>query len=138
MTADQLLKKMERRKVRLETEFKATMRGVAVSALKFTKEKLTTEVYAIPEDRTKAGKKKWRRTGHLRRSEKFEVRGPYAVAIVNTASYAVPRHEAGKPGHRNINPARISHWRDDMKEAFHEGLLQDLYRQTLLDVLKAE
>jgi len=136
MTAEQIARKMKKREDLARKEFQATTRGVAVSALKFCKEKLTTEIYAIPEDRRKNGKKVWRRTGHLRRSEKFEIRDPYTVAVVNTAAYALPRHEAGKPGHRNINPQRISHWRDDLAETF-KPLMDDLYHSTVEAILKA-
>ena len=157
MTAEQVARKMKKRADLVAKEFTQTTRGVGVSALAFAKQKMTEEIYAVPEDLSASGRKRqasaqargkkftavgkdkaWRRTGHLRRSEKFEVRDAYTVAIVNTAAYALPRHEAGKPGHRNINPARISHWHDDLKEAFNEGLLRDLYHQTVVDILKAE
>lgn len=137
MTVAQAAKKMERRQALASKEFAATTKGVAVSALARSKHFLTEQIYAIPEDVRKNGKKAWRRTGHLRRSEKFEIRDPYTVAIVNTAAYALPRHEAGKPGHRNINPLRISHWRDDLQAEFHEGLLRDLYHETVVAILKA-
>jgi len=156
MTAEQIARKMKKREELARKEFQATTRGVAVSALSFTKKKMSEEIYAIPEDLSASGRKRkasveargkkftavgkdkaWRRTGHLRRSEKFEIRDPYTVAIVNTADYAVPRHDAGKPGHRRINPARISHWHDDLRVAFSEGLLQDLYHSTVEAILKA-
>lgn len=160
MTAEQVARKMKKRQELVAQKFTQSTRGVGLSALNFVKMKLTEEIYAVPEDLNKSGQarfarqraqggrrrpfiakrseKKWTRTGHLRRSEKFEIRSPYEVAIVNTAAYALPRHEAGKPGHRNINPARISHWHDDLREAFNEGLLRGLYHDTLLDILKAE
>jgi hypothetical protein len=157
MTAEQVARKMRKRQELVAREFTQTTRGVAVSALAFAKQKLTEEIYSVPEDLSASGKKRqasasargkkftavgrdkaWRRTGHLRRSEKFEIRDPYTVAIVNTAAYALPRHEAGKPGHRNINPARVSHWHDDLRVAFNEGLLRGLYHDTMVDILKAE
>jgi|GEM_PF-4584271 len=156
MTADQVARKMKKREQLVAREFTQTTRGVGVSALAFDKQKMTEEIYAVPEDLSASGKKRqasaaargkkftpvgkdkaWRRTGHLRRSEKFDILDPYTVAIVNTASYALPRHEAGKPGHRNINPARVSHWHDDLKVAFGEGLLRELYHSTMVDILKA-
>lgn len=154
MTADQVAAKMARRQKLAEKAFQQTIRGVATSAVSFTKMKMTEEIYAIPEDLSASGKrrqakaqaagkrftpvgkdKKWRRTGNLRRSEKFLIVNPYEVHIVNTAAYAEPRHEAGKPGRRNINPLRISHWRDDLKGVFHEEFMLDLYRQTVADIL---
>src|SRR5690349_18079912 len=104
MTAAQLAAAQKRRAALIDREFRATARGIGVSALKFCKERLTSTVYAIPEDVGPSGKKLWRRTGNLRRSEKMEVRSPYEVVVVNTAAYALPRHEAGKPGRRKINP----------------------------------
>lgn len=121
--AEQLWK---RRRAKLDKVLRQEARAIGLSALKFTKDHMTQTIYAIPEDRTRKGKKKWRRTGNLRRSEKFEVReGGLVVAIVNTASYSVPRHEAGKPGHRNINPLRVSHWRDAMLETFQPSVLPE-------------
>jgi hypothetical protein len=120
----------------LDKVLRQEARAIGLSALNFTRQRLTETVYAIPEDRTKKGKKKWRRTGNLRRSEKFDIReGGLVVAIVNTASYSVPRHEAGKPGHRNINPLRISHWRDDLLETFQPSVLPE-WRDAVLKVLR--
>ena len=131
--ADVLWKK---RRARIDKALKQQARALGLSALKYTKDHMTRTIYAIPEERTKKGKKKWRRTGNLRRSEKMEVReNGFVVAIVNTATYSVPRHEAGKPGARNINPLRISHWRDDMLETFSESVLPE-WRQAVLDVLR--
>lgn len=157
MTAEQVAAKMARRQAKAEKAFQQTIKGVAVSAVAFTKAKMTEEIYAIPEDLSASGKrrqasasargkrftpvgkdKKWRRTGNLRRSEKFLIVSPYEVHIVNTAAYAEPRHEAGKPGHRKINPLRVSHWRDDLKGVFHEEFLLDLYHQTVEDILNGK
>lgn len=153
LTPDQLAQQLGVTAAALEREFGATIRGVAVSALAFTKKLMTEQIYAIPEDRTRKGEarfqtalgsgkrfqarkgdRKWVRTGHLRRSEKFEIRGPYQVDIVNTAAYAEPRHEAGKPGRRKINPLRASHWRDELVETFGPIML-DLYSQTIEAIL---
>lgn len=135
MNARQLADRMKRRAEAVEREFRASSQGLAVSAVKFTKERMTEEIYSVPEDRRKNGKKAWRRTGHLRRSERAEVPNAYTVRVVNSAVYALPRHEAGKPGHRNINPARVSHWRDELLETFRPIVL-DVRRQTVLDLLK--
>ena len=135
MTAAQLAARHKRREQALIRELGGAARGIAVSALRLSKELLTTQVYALPEDRTSKGKKKWRRTGHLRRGEKFEVRSNIEVAIVNTANYAEPRHEAGKPGRRGINPLRKSHWRDDMADVMRP-IAVEIWHEALQDALK--
>ncbi len=135
MTAAELARLHRRRAARVPIEFRKTSNGLAIAAVKFCREKLTAEVYAIPEDVNKAGKKKWRRTGHLRRSERAEVVDPYTVRVVNDAAYAEPRHEAGKPGRRNINPLRVSHWRDELMETFRSVLL-DAYEVTIQSILR--
>jgi hypothetical protein len=135
VTAAQIAKLMQRRADLVEPEFLATSRGLAKSAVKFTKELMTNEIYAIPEDVTRSGKKKWRRTGQLRRSERAEVVDPYTVRVYNTMAYAQPRHEAGKPGARAINPARESHWRDELVETFGP-VVADLHHETVLAILR--
>jgi hypothetical protein len=135
VTAAQVAAAHRRRQQLADREFRATARGIALSALKYTKDRLTATIYAIPEDVSGTGRKKWRRTGNLRRSEKFEIPDPYTVVLVNTAAYAVPRHEAGKPGRRKINPLRISHWRDELVETFR-SIVPDLVHQTIQDILR--
>lgn len=135
MTAAQLAAAQKRRAALIDREFQATARGIGISALKFCKELLTSTIYAIPEDVSGTGRKKWRRTGNLRRSEKMELRSPYEVVVINTAAYAVPRHEAGKPGRRKINPLRVSHWRDELVRTF-QPLVADLCRDTITAILR--
>lgn len=134
MTAKQLAAKMRARAAAVEPEFRKTTNGLAVSALKFCRERLTADIYALPvPKRPRSGKPMWRRTGNLRRSERAEVKDAYTAAIVNDAVYAEPRHEAGKPGRR---PTRYpAHWRDELREAF-ASILQDAYRLTVLAILK--
>jgi hypothetical protein len=134
MTAAEVTAAHRRRQQLADREFRATARAIGLSAVKFCKEKLTSTVYAIPEDVSSTGRKLWRRTGNLRRSEKMEIPDPYTVNIINTAAYALPRHEAGKPGRRKINPLRIVHWRDELVEAFRP-LVADLVHQTVQDIL---
>lgn len=134
MTAEQYARRMAKRPELVEREFKKSVHGLAVSALKFSKEKLS-ELYQIPEDLTAKGKKKWRRTGHLRRSERIEERSAYEYALVNDAVYAEPRHEAGKPNRRSINLLRVNHWRDETFKVM-EPINRDVFRQTLLDLLR--
>jgi len=156
MTAEQMAKAWSKRRADLEPALRQTVQAFGISALRLSKEIMTREIYSIPEDRTtkgerrfqrfltrrrpgqvfafRKGDRKWVRTGHLRRSERFEVRGPFELAIVNDANYAEPRHEAGKPGRRKINPARVSHWRDEMKQTLDPTfteLIADTIRQVM-------
>jgi hypothetical protein len=150
VTAKQVAAAQRRRAALVDREFKATCRGIAISAIKFVKERLTATVYAIPEDVDENGEKLWVRTGHLRRSEKPEFPNSYTVVIVNKAPYAKARHDYGKPETheqkakreakgkkepRRFNPARVSHWHDDL-EAVFRPLVPDLYRQTVEDILR--
>ncbi len=137
MTAAELARAHRKRAALVEKEFRKTSNGLAVSVVKFTRELMTKEIYAIPVDKTKAGKPKWRRTGNLRRSERAEVVDAYTVRVVNDASYALPRHEAGKPTGRNINPLRISHWRDELLKTF-QPLMLDLYSLTVKKILETK
>jgi hypothetical protein len=135
VTPQQTAARMAARAARARKEFQQSSRAIGIAAVKFTREYLTTSIYAIPEDVTKSGKKKWRRTGALRRGEQWELRGPFAVAIVNKVAYAEPRHEAGKRGRRKINPVRVSHWRDDLVKTFIP-IVRDIRRDTLRDILR--
>lgn len=135
MTAAQLAARHRRRAAAVEKEFRQTSNGLKIAAVKFTRELMTREIYGIPVDVTKAGKPKWRRTGNLRRSERAEVTSPYEVRIVNDAGYALFRHEAGKPGHRRVNPLRVSHWRDELVKTF-QPLIADLYSKTVAAILE--
>ena len=133
MTAEQLARKYARRAEMVRTEFRKTARGLGISALRFTKQKLTELIYGLPVPKRKSGKPEWRRTGHLRRSERWELVDDYTVRIINDASYAVPRHEAGKPGRRRVRyPA---HWRDELVETFRPIVLE-AYQITVRDILK--
>jgi hypothetical protein len=91
------------------------------------------------------GDRKWVRTGHLRRSERVEFPSLGQADLVNDAIYAARRHEAGKahsdlPGFKNpppdINRARESHWRDQLKEELRESILH-LRQEVILKVLRA-
>jgi hypothetical protein len=136
VTAKQIARKMLQREKAMTTALSYTAKALGVSSLKLSKE-FMSELYALPEDLTKAGKKKWRRTGHLRRSERIEVRGPVEVSIVNDAVYGEPRHEAGKPNRRQINPLRVNHWRDRMFKVMQPIAIEQ-WKATVLDVLEGK
>lgn len=135
MTAHELARLMRRRAAAVEPEFQKTTNGLAVDALRFSRGKITDEIYALGVDRTAAGKAKWKRTGLLRRGERVETPDAYTIKLVNDAGYALFRHEAGKPGRRKINPLRLSHWRDETVEAFR-SILVDAYRLTWEAILR--
>lgn len=136
MTARQLADKMKARRDHFTPALAATTRGLARSALKLSKEKMTEGIYALPvPKRPRSGKPMWRRTGHLRRSEQWEVRGPASFVIKNTASYAEPRHEAGKPGRRKV--LYVSHWQEEMAEVMRP-ICQEQWRETCLDVMRGK
>jgi hypothetical protein len=162
MTPEEIAVRMLKRRDLVEKEFKKTVHGLAVSAWATSKQEIS-KIYAIPEDRTaqgearfqqflerrrsgeivagtvfraRRGDRKWVRTGHLRRSERVEERSAYEFALVNDAAYSEPRHEAGKPGRRKINPLRQNHWRDETRKVM-DPLVQESFRMTLLAILKA-
>lgn len=135
MTAQEYAQRMLRRRDLVERELRKTTHGLAVAALRFSKEKLT-EIYNIPEDvNPRTGKRKWKRTGHLRRSERVEERSAYEFALVNDAVYSEPRHEAGKPNRRKINPLRVVHWRDETR-AVMEPIVREQTRAAVLQILR--
>jgi hypothetical protein len=87
-------------------------RELANEALDVSQRLMKREIYSKPEDRRANGQPKWRRTGQLAARERTEIRG-LTVYLVNETPYAEARHEANKPGRRQINPQRTAHWRDD-------------------------
>jgi hypothetical protein len=109
-----------------------------------SKRLINEEIYSIPEDVDATGKKKWRRTGMLRRSEKSKVLAAYEGAVDNYASYALPRHNLGfgpgddeaidpKPLKRR-NTTRHAPWRTQAIEATRKRRF-DLYRGAIAYVL---
>lgn len=134
MTSKQLAAKMRARARAVEPEFRKTTHGLAIAALRFCRLKITELIYANPvPKRPVSGKPQWKRTGNLRRSERQEVVDAYTARIVNDASYALYRHEAGKPGRRKTQfPA---HWRDELRQAF-QPVIRDAYRLTVAAILK--
>ena len=134
MSAAELAARMRARADLVEPEFRRATTSLAAAALRFAKLQLTELIYSQPiPTRPRSGKPQWRRTGNLRRSERSEVRDAYTAAVINDASYAVPRHEAGKPGHRKtIYPA---HWHDELRHAFR-GKAQAAYRDAVREILQ--
>lgn len=91
------------------------MREIGRRAKALSDQLLSQEIYSKPEDRSPTGRPLWRRTNYLAVSETLDFEESDTQAIIdNEAEYAAARHEANKPGRRQINPARTAHWRDDM------------------------
>lgn len=120
----------------VENEFRKTTTQLARNILAFDRKTITDQIYSLPEDVTSTGKKKWRRTGALRRGERVETPDAYTIHVANDVSYTEPRHEANKPGRRQINPLRTSHWRDDLMTTF-EPIVTEAYNLTVVAILKA-
>ncbi len=135
MTADENARLWTTRALETGHGVRKAMRSVGQMALRRSNALITKEIYSKPEDVDAAGMPKWRRTGQLAHRETlaFEDDGLTAV-IVNETAYAVPRHEANKPGRRRINPERTAHWRDDMIAELRQ-VFPELIHQTLVSAL---
>ena len=157
MTAEELAALMKRRRDLFEPAFRSATNEIARIAISRSKQLMTEQIYSLPEDRTakgerrfqrfvqtrrpgqvfsaRKGDRKWVRTGHLRRRERVEIVSAYQCDVINDAVYAEPRHEAGKPGRRKINPARESHWRDDLVNDMRDAVIE-IRRDAVQQVLK--
>ncbi len=95
---------------RVQPEIRLLVQRTGKRILKVSKEHMKAQIYAIPEDTTKAGKKKWTRTRKLINAEGL-VYAPdgSAVTLTNPMVYARSRHELGRDGRKTKRPA---HWRD--------------------------
>jgi len=78
--------------------------------LTVSKRQMRRQIYAIPEDMTATGKKKWVRTGNLLNAEDLAYApNRSGVTLTNGMIYARARHELGRDGRQTKRPA---HWRD--------------------------
>ena len=111
--ADQFGKRLDR----LPAAFRQGTTGATHILVAQSKELLNELVYAKPEDVgsfsyrksgdefkvnadgkravSSKGKKKWRRTGNLRRSEQWKLLSNTEGLVYNDAGYALPRHDLG-------------------------------------------
>lgn len=135
MTAAEVASKFRHRATVVDDRLADQVEALRTEAEEFCRKKLLAEVYAIPEDTTASGKKKWERTRDLLAGEQGVIERRFTVKMTNDQPYATARHDAGKPGKRHINKRRESHWRDEMVAEF-QPRLAELYRTTLLAALR--
>lgn len=88
------------------------------------------------------GRKKWRRTGALRRSERQKVVSDTEGIVYNDAAYALARHDLGlRSGDKraikgsNRDSSRIAPWRVDAIEDTEEAR-REAYREPILKALR--
>src|SRR5215831_17899091 len=111
MTPEEWARRWTERTNRYGPAMRNELRRIGLAALDRSRQIMSQEIYSKPEDRSSTGRPKWVRTGALYRGEVLEEIDPVlsVFAIDNAVSYAEPRHEANKPGRRQINPARTAH-----------------------------
>ncbi len=114
MTPTQYARAWQRRARDYGPAMKAEVRAIGDLALSLSNRLMTQEIYSKPETIGPKGRPLWRRTNYLAVSEHLETNDGERIVLVNEASYGEPRHEANKPGRRQIDPARTAHWRNDM------------------------
>jgi len=114
------------------------IRGYQVNAKTGKRKKYTTKV----SDDRRAGKKKWTRTGNLRRSETKKVVSATQGLVENTANYALPRHDLGlDKGHplaikgSTRKTTRIAAWRTLAIRETQQARF-DAYREAIMRVLR--
>ena len=139
MTAAEYARAWNKRTRDYKPRMRGEFRAIAQLAHTVANQLITKEIYSKPEDTWPSGKPKWRRTNLLAHSEQppvfTEEDGNLTATLVNTALYAEPRHEANKPGRRQINPKRTAHWRDDML-ALLDAEIPERIRRTQIAILR--
>ena len=116
MTAEQIADRWERRVASARPALRMAMNELRLRTQAEVIRAINRGIYSKPEDVSPTGRKLWVRTGMLKAGEFVRLEDTFettAVVITNFVPYAEPRHEANKPGRRQINPARTSHWRDE-------------------------
>lgn len=108
---------------RLSAVSQGARQVLAAQVEKLAKLAMTQLIYSKPEDVSATGRKLWTRTGRLIGAEKAAVSGNNEIVLSNGVDYAEPRHEAGKPGRRPINPARFAPWREAIRETIRQEQL---------------
>lgn len=111
---------------RAPSELRQLVRRTGRRMLTVSRQHMRKQIYSIPEDTTRAGRKKWRRTGILLQGEKLRYAPDgSAVTLTNEVSYARSRHELGRDGRKTTRPA---HWR----EGIHAELLEEVHADMVI------
>ncbi len=131
MTAEELALVWKTRVERHGPAMRNELRRFGQKAVQLSRIKMRNEIYSKPPDFSKSGRPKWIQTGNLLLSEELVEESSDSFALVNTASYAEPRHEANKPGRRQINPARTAHWQDDTMAQLKDEMPEAFSRMQL-------
>ena len=108
-----IIGKMNRRRGAVERELGGAARTLALELGAEAKRVMQDEIYNVPEKRSTSGRKAWRRTGNLKRSERARAEG-VVIVLSNSANYAAARHALGtKDSSREpISPQRSVQWED--------------------------
>jgi hypothetical protein len=123
-TAEELVKTWQARAGRVDSETRKLVQRTGRRMLTVSRAHMRAQIYAIPEDKTKSGKKKWVRTGTLLRNETL-IYAPdgSAVTLTNETIYARARHELGRDGRQTKRPA---HWREGIHAEMLDGVHADM------------
>ena len=93
-----------------------------------------------PAERTRRGRiktrtvKAWRRTGFLRRSERWRMQSPFVGLIINNARYAFARHQLNRPSPID-GVVRRAPWRETAIQNTLPMIRKTL-RDSVLEVLR--
>lgn len=125
---EETLKKWQNRVGKAPAEVQRTVERIGVAMLGTSRRHMQEEIYSIPEDTTKSGKKKWVRTGSLYNAEQLQFAPDRAgVILTNTMVYARARHELGRDGRKTKRPA---HWRDPLFKELRSTIEREYRRMT--------
>jgi hypothetical protein len=121
---ERVIQEWSRRAGRVGPEVRSMVERTGKRMLAISRRHMDEQIYSIPEDETKAGKKKWVRTGRLRKAEDL-VYAPdgSGVTLTNTMPYARARHELGRNGRHTKRPA---HWREGIVNELRESTAREL------------
>lgn len=122
---EQVIKEWALRAGRVRPEVRSLVERAGKRMLNVSRRHMDEQIYSIPEDVSpRAGKKKWVRTGNLRKAEDL-VYAPdgSGVTLTNKMIYARSRHELGRDGRKTIRPA---HWREGIVSELQASAAREL------------
>ena len=127
--------------LKVARDIEPEMRKATEEATRLTwaaaKKEMRTLIYnkEIPR-RPRSGKPQWRRTGNLRRSEKYRMMSAYIGVIYNDANYAEYRHDMGNPKYSKRKTEFPAPWRDNAVKKTARGRL-NIYKKHLKRLIKS-